>query len=358
MKNLAFAREGREPASRQKAPVLPKMAVAAAVLFMSCVPMAEPAKKGTTPAKSENVVRIQEDVIDGSGEAAPAQEAKPAQKSGYNTATDPFSLYGAGIIQKLGLAGDYRSKVEKLFSELHRGGNSGVTVMDMAGRAPRTATDVLAHGGDCTDLTNLVIGILKAEAIPGGALVVHFKGDPAGLEHMVPYAELNGKKVIIDLQTDALGKTQKGKYGVVLTLTYGQAASMYHREYGDYFRDQGKAGDAVSAYKRAVEIFDGDAYVHQNLGALYEKSGDMESAAGHFKRAAELNPKYAKDQKRGSYNEELMAGQAAYDKQDWEGCVTHFKNALNSGEKLNEEETGTIQSYVDACESRSGTVGN
>jgi tetratricopeptide (TPR) repeat protein len=110
----------------------------------------------------------------------------------------------------------------------------------------------------------------------------------------------------------------------------------------------------MAAYRRAVEIFDGDPYVHQNLGILYEKNGDMESAAGHFRRAAGLDPRYAKDQKRGSYNEELQAGEEAYKKKDWEGCVAHFKNALDSGERLSKEERSAIQAYVDNCESRLG----
>ncbi|MDD5172277.1 MAG: tetratricopeptide repeat protein, partial [Candidatus ainarchaeum sp.] len=339
-----------------------KVAAVACLVFVSCTPMAEPAKRGTTPEPPQNtpgaVIRLEDTSLEAAEAPQAAEAPKPAKKQGYDSSADPFSIEGAGIIQKLDLTGDYRSKVQKLFSKLRRGGDKGVTVMDMAGKPPRTAMEVFEKGGDCTDLTNLVIGILKVEAIPGGALVAHFKGDSAGLEHMVPYAELDGKKVIIDLQTSELGKTQQGKYDVVLTLNYEQAASMYHREYGDYFKDQGKDSEAMVAYNRAVEIFDGDPYVHQNLGVLYEKNGDMESAARHFKKAAELDPKYSKDQKRGSYNEELQAGQEAYDKKDWEGCITHFKNALDSGEKLSKQEKGVIESYVDACESKSGTVGN
>jgi len=349
MKGLVFTTETRGKAVEKKAWPMATTA-AAAVFFISCTTMAEPVKKDTTPKPAQNISAQVTWAEDAPAASAQKEGAGQTKKQGYDVSTDPFSLKGSDIIQRLELSGDGMTKLATMFSRLRRGGDMGVKVMDMTGKAPRTAAGVLESGGDCTDLTNLAIAIMKNQGIPGGAVIVHFRGDPAGLEHMVPYAKLDGEKVIVDLQTAELGDTQKGNYDIVLVLDFAQAASMYHREYGDYLRDQGKGVEAITAYKRAVEIFDGDAYVHQNLGVLYEKNGDMESAARHLKRAAELDPRYSTDSKRGSYNEELQAGEEAYKNKDWKGCVEHFKNALNSGEKLSKDEKKAIQSYVDVCD--------
>jgi tetratricopeptide (TPR) repeat protein len=253
-----------------------------------------------------------------------------------------------------GLSGSARQKAERLFAILHRGGERGVTVSDMSGQQPRTASQALANGGDCTDLAALAIPILREAGVPGGAMVVHFESAPAGVEHMVPYVELDGRRVIFDLQAGTMGDTAQGRYTRVLEMTYAQAESMYHREMGDYYRDQSRPDEAIRAYGRALELFDRDAYVHQNLGILYERAGSMEASARHLRRAAELDSRYRRDQTRGDYNTELRAGERAASESRWADCIRHLQNALASGERLRSEERTQIQSVIDQCRSRQG----
>ena len=272
----------------------------------------------------------------------------------YNHKTNPFKLNAR--LKALATnfsSGSTRDKVKSLFETLHKEGMMGVKVIKGAGRPPRTAAETLDKGGDCTELATLVVALLKELKIPGGALVVHFENAPAKVDHMVPYAQIGDKKVIIDLQTSELGTTQQGQYATVMTLTYDQAAAMYHREWGDYLRDRGKRRDAMIAYTMALSIYEKDAYVHQNLGVIYEHFGGMETAAKHLKRAAQLDPKgYKKHQKRGTYNEELQRGNQALRERRWEDCVKHFQNALGSGEKLKQQERQIIQSYIDHCDKK------
>ena len=48
----------------------------------------------------------------------------------------------------------------------------------------------------------------------------------------------------------------------------------------------------------------------------------------------------------------MQTGEAAYNAKKWAECVRHFKNALESGEKLAPDERSTIESYRDACQKR------
>jgi len=278
--------------------------------------------------------------------------AQKAQKGAYDPKTDPFAQDDRLAAISSGLTGDAMEKITKLFNALGVGGTEGVKTVKSDGRPPRVAAEALARGGDCTDFAYLTISILREHGIPGGAMVVHFNSSREGIDHMVPYVEVGGgRQIIIDLQAQTLGKTGKGEYAVLTQYTYGQAAAMYHCEYGDYLRDQGRATEAMAAYERSLEIYPDDAHVHQNLGVLCEKAGEMERAAEHFKRAAALDKTSSRerDVTRGTYNEELQAGLDGYNGADWCGCARHFQNALESGEKLTTQERASIGQYRDAC---------
>ena len=289
---------------------------------------------------------------------SPAMAQTTVQKaatSAYNPKIDPFAQNDRLAAISSGLTGNSIEKIVGLFNALRVGGTAGVKTVKSDGRPPRTASEALARGGDCTDFSYMVISILKEQGIQGGAMVVHFNSARKDLDHMIAYAEVdNGHQIIIDLQAQKLGKTGKGEYNVLTKYTYDQAAAMYHCEYGDYLRDKGRTKEAMAAYERSLEIYPEDAYVHQNLGVLCEKAGEMERAAGHFKRAAALDStgSRTKDVTRGTYNEELQAGQTDYNGSDWCGCVQHFQNALESGEKLTKQEHGTIEQYRDACSAK------
>jgi tetratricopeptide (TPR) repeat protein len=284
--------------------------------------------------------------------AGPMERTAYAQQSKYDSKTDPFVPDSRIKEIAASLQGNDLAKAQALFDKLHRGAPEGVKVVDGEHRAPRTASETLDDGGDCTELATVVISTLKEAGAKGRAMVVHFPNAPADEDHMVPYVMDGKKKVVIDLQAGKLGATAQGKPALIMDLTFDQATEMYHREWGDDLRDKGKTQDAIKAYEAALRFYGDDAYVHQNLGILYEKAGDMAKASKHFKKAAELDPKYAKDEKRGTYNEEMQAGETAYNAKKWAECVRHFKNALDSGEKLAPDERKTIESYRDACQQR------
>lgn len=278
---------------------------------------------------------------------------------GYSSSTNPFAL-SPRLREMLGQINSNpdattRQKVERLFELLHRGAENGVRVVDGEGRAPRTAAEAYEQGGDCTELANIVIALLKEMSIDGGAQVVHFNSAPAEVYHMIPYAQVGSERVVVDLQAASLGSTASGAYSTILTLNYNEAAYMYHAEQGDYLMAAGRNQEAIAAYGRAIEICDRDAYVHHNLGILYEGTGDMQAAARHHGRAAELAPeRYRREAARGTYNEELQAGQQAAEQREWADCVRHLQNALDSGERLVPEERQMIVDFRDACAERAG----
>ncbi len=325
---------------------------------------AAPPSSSPAPAPSSAAAAPESASAEPSASAAPPSsasseaEAAPAPESVqmYTTRTNPFQLDSAlqAIIGQVN-SGNHRAKVDAIFERLHRGGTNGVNVMDMTGSPPRTAAEALARGGDCTDLANIVIALFRELRIPGGAFILHFEGAPENVDHMVPYFQLGRRRIIVDLQTARLGDTAQGRYSEVHRLTYDQAAFMYHREQGDYFRDHGQSTEALAAYRRAVELYNRDGYAYQNIGILLEQSGDMRNAAQAFSRAAELDSRYRGDRTRGTYNHELQAAQQAYSSQDWEGCVRHFRNALASGESLNQADRQVIEQNIAACESNGRT---
>ncbi|MFH0884412.1 MAG: tetratricopeptide repeat protein [Candidatus Micrarchaeota archaeon] len=311
------------------------------------------APSGSIPAPSADATATVPSAP-GSAVAAPAD----ASVQFYTTRTNPFELDSAlqGIASAIN-SGDARAKANALFDRLHRGGSSGVVVMDMAGRAPRTAAEALASGGDCTDLANIVIALFRELRIPGGAYVLHFNSAPENVDHMVPYVQIGRRRIIVDLQTSRLGDTAQGEYTELHRLSLDQASFMYHREQGDYYRDRGQSAEALAAYRRAAELFNRDGYTYQNIGILLERRGDMRGAAQVFRRAAELDSRYRSDRTRGTYNHELQAAQEAFGRQDWQGCVTHFRNALASGEALSQADRQTLERNAAACQANTAASG-
>jgi len=287
------------------------------------------------------------------------QTAYAQQAEGYNSKIDPFIPDARIRVIAAGLHGTDLEKARALFDRLHKGAPEGVTVVDGEHRAPRTASETLGDGGDCTELATLVISALREAGAKGKTMVVHFPNAPADEDHMIPYVMDGKRKVVIDLQAGKLGATAQGKPAVVMDLSFDQATEMYHREWGDDLRDKGKTQEAIKAYETALKFYGNDAYVHQNLGILYEKKGDIAKSSEHFKKAAEINPKYAKDEKRvdhntgvQSYNEEMDAAFAAYKAGQWADCARHFQNMLDLSGKLGSKEREGIEKNRDVCKSK------
>jgi len=330
--------------------------VAAVAFSFGCSATVEGIRKPAAPQEAverpQSKASAKEEPAAEKGEAAEAGEVSTGSSVPKAAFPEPKKPDLDPRLEEIaeGLTGSDMEKVNKLHARLNASAPDGVKAIDMRGKAPRTASEALDKGGDCTDLARIVVPVLKRLGIPGGVLVVHFNKDPADVEHMVPYAIAGGKEIIIDLQSPKLGKTADGRYTVVLRLTYDEAKAIDHQEDGDYKRDNGKTDEAIAAYEKSLEVYEGNAYVHQNLGVLYEKQHEMKKAAEHLKRAAELDPRYRKEDTRGSYNEEVEAGHKAYNEKRWADCAKHFRNALNSGEKLKPDEKKILKQNIEACE--------
>lgn len=280
------------------------------------------------------------------GPVAFGERARPQ----YDPRTDPLALNDQ--LRQLAASfgtGSHRQRLERLFSSLRIGGGRGISVVSGSGRPPRTAAQALVQGGDCTEFALLVVSQLRQMGIPGGAMVVHFESAPALEDHMIPYAQLGERRVVIDLQAGRLGMTQRGRYGTLLTLAYGQAAEMYHREWGDYLNASGRRSDAIRAYSRALQVHEADAYVHQHLSVLYQRAGDTEAAARHGRRAGELDQRYRSHSTRGTYNQEVERGTRAHEERRWSDCAQHFRNALSSGERISADERRMLEHNIGLC---------
>ncbi len=297
------------------------------------------------------------------GAMAPAVDgistvAAQTQKAGYSVRADPFgadnTINGMADAIMGGVRGT-RGRMGALFDRLKTSSPSGLKEVSSDGRPPNTAAETMQNGGDCTEFASVVLAAInamnaKGAGIKAAALVVHFRSAPDDRRHMIICVDIGGKQTIIDPQAPGLGETKDGDYDVILTLTPDVAAAVYHREYGDYYRDAGKPRMARVAYERSLEIFDGDAYVHQNAGTLCRNAGNMEAAERHFERANELIPgRYARDAAKGSYNLELRQAQKAYEGGDWAGAQKHFIDALSLGKGLKHDDSTTINEYINDC---------
>jgi tetratricopeptide (TPR) repeat protein len=255
--------------------------------------------------------------------------------------------------------GTTKEKVESLFTLLKVG--NGVLKADPSDfdkRPPRTIDETLEEGGDCTEFALVVLASLKELGIEGGAMVVHFEGSNALTDHIFAYASVGGKKIIIDPQAKAVGKLLKNKkYKLLMDVTPEQATAMYYRETGEYLSKKGKTDEAIKNFEKATELNPRDAYSHHMLGILYEQKGNKKKAEEHHTKAAELQPDnkvYQKNVKAVDINKELQLAQEAIDKEDWDGCIEHYENVLNSGVKLSKKQKEAIKYNLDLCKKVKG----
>ncbi len=231
----------------------------------------------------------------------------------YSPHTDPFELNDRLRTIADSLTGTNEEMAQQLFERLRVGGPEGVAIDYRSDRKPRTAAQTLVRGGDCSDLANIVIAVLRARNIPGGA-IIFYPEDIADESHMVAYVDsghivhpfipglsvcdvrdLNclrhtfGNQVIshmqimphnnqehdenlffeIDPQRHQLSRTVLSDYTIIHSLDYDEAASIYHSEWGLYFLNHRDFENANLAYQRSIELFDGDPVIHIVLADLY-----------------------------------------------------------------------------------------
>jgi len=330
-----------------------RAAAVCAMAFASCVPFEEGARRQIqAPQAASAPARTAEPVVVPPRPEAPA----PAQGTLSATPAGPMDL-DARMIE---VAADIetiessRQKAERLFNELRSGARKGVRVMDMGGRAPRTASEAMAQGGDCTELALIVASVMDVAGMEGGVQLVRFKDSPPDKFHLIAYALIDKRKVVIDLQTDRLGKTKDGRYDVVMDLPLAKAEWMYYRELGDYGMDKEDCRGAAIAYEKAARINPADAYVQHNMAVAYERSGQFEKALSAIDAAVALDTKYEGARSRIRFNAGVHLGIEAAKEKRWSDCADAFQQALDSGEKMSGEERGGLQSNRDMCRKKAG----
>ncbi|HID73080.1 TPA: tetratricopeptide repeat protein [Candidatus Micrarchaeota archaeon] len=274
----------------------------------------------------------------------------------YSTATNPFAA-GARVqaivaeVRRGG--GDQRVQVQRLFSRLSARAANGISA-ETSGlasdtRAPRTAEGTLGAGtggragsGDCTEMATVVIACLQQLGISGGGRIVHFQGSPATVEHMVAFANIRGSEITIDLQATALGQTMLTVDRTIQSMTFAQAAGMYHREYGNYLRNQRRNDEAISAFEEAIRRNPDDAYCHHKLAViLHERNrgDDRQRAALERIRASELAPGnqiYLREAAPAAYD----AAFTAYDAGRTDDARRHFQQCVDFSTRLNAGDGG------------------
>lgn len=262
----------------------------------------------------------------------PAYAQQASQK--YNPNTDPLKPgFTISAIAKKVRSSSAMESIRKLHLIMKniKLVSSGKTLAK-DDRPPRTAEQTVMKGGDCTEHTYLPTAVLQNMNVPSGAIVLKLGRT---LRHVLPFAEINGKRVIIDSQTKDLGKGRaKLSNGKIVSFTYEEAMNnkikgmsvievlnpqqvkgLWHREYGIYLKDQkGRTKEAIAAFKRAVELNPSDSFsaknllrlinpileggrIAFNLGVKANKRGNikalkkqMETAATLFRRALSSLP--------------------------------------------------------------------
>ncbi len=263
-----------------------------------------------------------------------------------------------GILKKV-TGNTAKEQVESVYDILKVG--NGVLKLNPSNfdkRPPRTVDETLENGGDCTEFALAVLASLKELGIKGGAMVVHFDGSKPTVDHIFAYAFVDGKKVIMDPQAKGFGKLLKNKkYKVKMDLTPEQATSMYYREMGEHLSKKGKTDEAIKNFEKAIELNPKDAYSHHMLGILYEKKGNKKKAEKHHTKAAELEPDkklYQKNVKALDVDKEIKLAQKAINEEDWDGCIQHYENVLNSGVKLSKKQKKAVEYNLDLCKKVKG----
>jgi protein O-mannosyl-transferase len=78
------------------------------------------------------------------------------------------------------------------------------------------------------------------------------------------------------------------------TLALAPNSYVLHHNYGVVLHDEGRRLAAIGKYRRAIELNPKYADTHYNLGIVLQEDGQREQAVQEFQRALELNPRDAK----------------------------------------------------------------
>jgi hypothetical protein len=209
-----------------------------------------------------------------------AAVARTAKK--YNPNTNPLAAGSkiSAIAKKARRSNDLESAKE-LHKLLKVGAPGGLRESKSArsttkDEKPKTANETMKSGGDCSEFSYVVLAALRKMGIRKMGLVLINLGASSRntvLMHTIAYAQINGKKYLIDPQPQiefekggatVRGKTIKFTYKELISRKagvkfvrdspYPSAAGAYHFEWGTYLEGKKKFEEALSAFKRALTI--------------------------------------------------------------------------------------------------------
>jgi tetratricopeptide (TPR) repeat protein len=81
--------------------------------------------------------------------------------------------------------------------------------------------------------------------------------------------------------------------------------------------------DALSEYRKAIEINPDYARGYYNIGSVYREQGKIEEAIASFQKALEINPKYGESH--------YMLAVLYFEKKEYPQAVQHCEQALKYG---------------------------
>jgi tetratricopeptide (TPR) repeat protein len=127
---------------------------------------------------------------------------------------------------------------------------------------------------------------MKAHFEAGVALLDQVKTAKAAVAKATPDQRDAAKQQLADLSGKAVTEFEAAKASAPekdanLHLIYARL--------GDAYDSAGRADDAVSAYKQAIELKPSAAY-YNNLGGVYGRSGKVEEAIAAYQKSADLDP--------------------------------------------------------------------
>jgi tetratricopeptide (TPR) repeat protein len=129
--------------------------------------------------------------------------------------------------------------------------------------------------------------------------------------------EYAGRKFILGLQSPNLDEAiSHYKRAIELRPDYIQA----HNNLGGALLNKGNTSEAISHYKKAIELQPDYFQAHNNLGNALLNKGNTSEAISHYKRAIELRPDYAD----AHYN----LGNALLKKGNLAEAISHYKTSI------------------------------
>jgi len=163
------------------------------------------------------------------------------------------------------------------------------------------------------------------------------RADPQGLEGEAEArrdSQYFPKGEIDENQQEVSYESGKNEFAAVMILSlvsgicYGQTAEEYY-DRGTDFRGKRMYDEAITAYKKVIEIDPQYTKAHYNLGLAYYDKKMYDEAITAYKKTIEISPKYA-----DAHNN---LAQAYYEKGEYSLAIEHCDRATELGYKTDPE---------------------